>query len=476
MKQIFVFLIALSVLVACTADQPKAPQLDTTIGQLALSKIVAVGNSITAGFQSSGMMEDYQKKSYGYLVAKQLGVDYQQPLISAPGIGSTSGQTPQMFDPATGAIYTEALTVNPLTLLANAYLSRPYDNLGVPGADLNDVLNTKTAAESGNPFFDMILRNPNMGNTTQLEQAIMLRPTLLMLWIGNNDALGAALAGGDLTQLTSQADFQSRMTSILTKLRTELTSTVVVMGTIPYVTDIPYVNTCDIIFRDLGAGAMPVMFDATFQPIDFGGGMMLPIMTEETAVTHITLPGLIAYQSGLGVPNAAALQAAPYNLDATTAGAIEAGLIAAGLTPSGQPIPGTMTLTATEEQTIKESVDGFNTIIATLANTFQVPVVNANAKLAAMNTAEGYDGVTGRFVLLDPVNTGFSLDGVHPNDAGHAIIANSFIEVLNNLPAPLDDINIPMLDVSAYKGQYLGSAAKLDVNSAVENVKAIFVK
>ena len=57
---------------------------------------------------------------------------------------------------------------DPAALLKNAQLPRPYDNLGASGADLNDMLNT--ADGSGrNPFFDLIFRNPNFANTTQIE-------------------------------------------------------------------------------------------------------------------------------------------------------------------------------------------------------------------------------------------------------------------------------------------------------------------
>lgn len=483
MKKLVIFLMITGLLwlFSCTADQPSSPTLDVTISQLALSKLVTVGNSLTAGFQSSGLSEDMQMHSYGYLIAKQINPngEFEQPLISAPGIGSPAGKTPQSFDPATGAITQADLTVNPLTLLTNSQLERPYDNLGVPGADLNDVLNTNYGAESdSNSFFDIVLRNPNFGNTSQIEQAIMLRPTLMLLWIGNNDVLGAALAGGDLTQITDATEFQTNMTTLLTKIRTELPSTALVMANIPDVTDIPYVNVLDGVFL----GGFPMIFsqDSTtlqFVAMDFGGGTYLPLITEESSVTHITLPGLLAYQAGLGIPDSTALRGAPYNLPDSLAHDVVTGLKAAGITPTGLPLPGGYTITADEEASITAAVDGFNSILAALAapTAFQVPIVDANALLGTLNTS-GLDGLSGKYVLNDPATTAFSLDGVHPNNAGYALVANAFIDVLNNLPAPLDGINITRLNAASYAGQYIGSAPKLTAKSAVENVKYLFVK
>ncbi len=456
-------LICIAVFYSCTPDQPTAPKLDILKNDITL---VAVGNSLTAGFQSSGMLEDFQLNSYPYQIAQQMqNTKFEQPLIGAPGIGSPSGMTPMYLDNE-GNIVQDVLPLNPLLLLKNALLGRPYDNLGVPGADLNDFLNTIDGS-GGNPFFDMVLRNPNLFNTTLLEQAALLQPTILLLWAGSNDVLGAALDGGiDNGQITPQGDFDSRMTSILDQLENDLPKTTIIMANIPYVTDIPYVNILDgIIISDV-----PMVFDAQLQVIDFGGGFNLPLITAEQNIEHITLVGLLAYQQGLGIPDST------YMVDVLTMGQgqasqIQAGLIAGGLTPTGQPLDNTMTLTNGESTAIANAVNGFNQSIATLTQARQIPLVDANASLSALNST-GLEGASGKFVLVDPATTAFSLDGVHANNAGYAIIANAFIEKINealNLDPP-----IPSVDVSEKLGQYVPAPPKLRVTKAVINVKEIF--
>jgi lysophospholipase L1-like esterase len=450
---------------ACEPDQPVAPQLNVTLNKLATSKIVAIGNSLTAGFQSSGLVEDFQFNSYPYLLAMQMGkTEFEQPLIGAPGIGSPAGMTPMYLDDE-GNITQDALEVNPLFLLKNALLSRPYDNLAVPGADLNDLLNTIDGS-GGNPFFDIVLRNPNLGNTTLLKQAAMLQPTMILLWAGSNDVLGAALDGGDLDQITSQADFASRMESVIAQLRSDLPNSVIITANIPYVTDIPYVNILDGVFL----GGLPMVFDETLQPVDFGNGTYLPLITTETNVTHITLVGLLAYQQGLGIPNAAYM-VDNLGIGQGQAAQIEAGMIAAGLIPTGLPLDETMTLTSTETSTIIDAVDGFNQTIAGLATTYQVPVVNANALLSEINE-NGIDGASGKFVLVDPATTAFSLDGVHPNNAGNAIIANAFIGMMNTILQV--DPAIPEVNVAEKLGQYIPVQPKMHLSKAINNVRKLF--
>jgi len=470
MKKILIIILiaGMTFFFACEPDQPAAPQLNVTINELATSKMVAVGNSLTAGFQSSGMLEDFQLNSYPYLVAQQMGkTEFEQPLIAEPGIGSPAGMTPMYLDDE-GNITQDPLEVNPLLLLKNALLARPYDNLGVPGADLNDVLNTIDGS-GGNPFFDMILRNPNMGNTTQLQQVVMLQPTMVLLWIGNNDVLGAALNGSD-SPITSQADFAAMMEQILAQLRSDLSDRMIVMANIPYVTDIPYINTVDHVF--VGPGDTPVLFDDSLQVISFPGvpGDYLPLLTSEQGAQHITLYGLMAYQEGLGVPDSAYMVDV-LDLASNHASQLQAGMIDQGLIPTGLPLDGTMTLTADEASTIKTAVDGFNSTIASLAGPYRVPVVDANSALTDLNTGGVYVA-SGRFVLVDPATTAFSLDGVHPNNAGSAIIANEFIEVINGVLQL--DTPIPPIDVSTKLGQYLPPMSKMKIGEAIKNARVIF--
>ena len=489
MKKLIIYVLLTGVVffIACGLEDPTKPEITTiNSNQLVLLKTVAIGNSLTAGVQSAGIVEDFQLNSYPYLIAQQMGQAgrFELPLLAEPGVGEidlTTGEAygPLKFengqivqgDPVPGG----ALGIPALG--KNLFLPRPYDNLGLPGANVDEI---RTATGGG--LWDLILRNPNFGNTTALEQAKLLNPTLIFLWAGSNDVLGAALDGGDPSKITDPADFLASYSGILSELSSIRGGQFgLILADIPNVTDIPYVNLLDgLIYRTIPAlqinDPVPVVFDATFQPVlfDSATGLYLPLLTEETntEVAHMLLPFLSEYQAtGLGVPDSAAIVG--FGLPPAMASALVQGMIAEGLQPSGQPIPGTFTLTTGESTTIQAAVTGYNQAIGAISasTTPNIPVIPMNSILNVLNTS-GYDGYSGKFVFFDPANTAFSLDGVHPNNGGYAIIANEFIKVMNQFP----DIQIPLLNTTDYKGQYTGMQPRGITRKAAEQAKAFFVK
>lgn len=488
MKKYIFFITAIIVLVliaACTLENPAQPALNIPVYQPLFSRMVAIGNSLTMGIQSAGIKEDFQKNCYPYLIAKQTGnaAGFEMPLVDEPGIGE-GGNTPMYIDQTSGEIVSDPITVNPLTLLLNSELPRPYDNLGIAGFDLNDALNTVSGELTD--IVTLVLRNlnaeQNLGFTSQIEQAIMLNPKVILLWLGNNDVLGAALAGGDLTQITPVDSFQARYTRILTKIGTEADPTLMVMANIPNVTDIPYVNILDHIVKTTAWGTGPVLFGSDLQPINFDpsgtGELYIPIKTDESSVEHVTLVGLQAYQTGIGVPTQADLEG--MGLSTGQAAGIIGALSAGGLTPSGTPMPGSMTITTEEAAAISGAVTYFNAIIAGIATrgtpeaTDDIPVVDINTLLGTLNSS-GLEGFTGYYVLMDRDNTAFSLDGVHPNNGGQALIANAFIDKINQVMTLQHLPTIPRLNTDEYKGQYTpGNAPKIAAKTDFSQVRKFF--
>ncbi len=470
----------LTIFFSCSSDEPTQPVEDT--GLPVLNKMVAIGNSLTAGVQSGGLVDDFQLNSYPYLIAQQMGksADFQQPLIAKPGVGEIDSSTGMAYGPLK---FENNLIVrgDPVpggvgglqALLTNALLPRAYDNLGLPGADLNDILNA-----TGGGLYDAILRNPFFGNTTALQQARSLNPSLILLWAGNNDILGAALDGGNPALITPLADFRSRYVSMLDELSGIRDSSVVIIAAnIPNVSDIAYVNLLDgVVYRPvpvLGIGnPVPVVFDFDFQPVlfDCTTTLYLPLLTEETEIAHVLLPFLSEYlESGLGIPDSAAMVG--LGLNETQAGDLVQAIRAAGLPVSGRAIPGSLTITSAEEAIIETAVSSYNLAIREITQQRNIPMIDANAKLNELNVA-GLDGYTGKFVLFDAANTAFSLDGVHPNNGGYAIVANAFIDKLNSLP----DVSIPRLNTADFKGQYTGMIPKNISRQAARQAKDFFVR
>lgn len=489
-------------LVGCKPADPDQPTITNVTAQdVVVSRVSALGASFTAGFQSGGLLNEFQQNSWPNIIARQMGMTMQQPLVAYPGISSTPGQGVLRWDPATGSILPGEPYTNPLALLENATLPRPYDNLGVPGADLIDMIQGTTAANTGNPFYDLILRNPNFGNTSQLDQVIASNPTMVVSLLGGNDVLGAALGGepqvGDGStpgdNITPQSLFDQRLNTIIDRIQAE-TNAVMVMANLPAVTNLPFVTILSNpaysgVFQDFGPlGVLPVVFDGNFQPVDFNPDptavLYLPLVTEENDIKHLLLPFLTAYQSGVGVPDSAAvadfliLTGQPAPVAAATAQQLVLGMQQQGLNPTGTPVPQTMSLTSGEEQIILDATDGFNTSIISAAQAKGVVVADLitpfNEILAG--GPAGVSGVSAVFVLINPAATMFSLDGFHPNDAGSAVIAKAYIQAIN---AALGS-QIPVPDPADYAGQYLnpnpGINLDIAIPAAVGRTIDLFVK
>lgn len=350
-------------------------------GQVDFSKYVAFGDSLTAGFASGALFRSAQENSYPALLARQFGIaNFQQPLVSNPGISAT---------PNFGALALARLVPTPVIAPTpgqgqplNLTLPRAYDNMGVPGVTVHGLL---TATSGG--FNDLILRGTGF---TQLQQGLSLRPTFVTLWIGNNDALGSATAGTDqlLTPLASfEADYRAIVAAIAA------TGAKMAIANIPDVTSIPFVTTL----------TRFIINPQTGQPVTVGGNPV-PLIGVDPG-DFVLLSATAAEAQGFGIPVA--------------------------LGGNGQPLPGSVVLTAAEAANVRARVNAYNAVIAAVASERGAALVDANAVLTqAANGGIHIGGIAYTSAFL----TGgiFSYDGVHPTPFGYAYIANLFIDAIND--------------------------------------------
>lgn len=362
---------------------------------------VAVGNSLTSGFQSGGLRSDWQRQGYPALLARQMGVeDFQLPIIDTPGIGTRkiAGQTTvPLFVDANGSITTRLLGRPVTELLSNSRLERPYNNLGVPGATARDFMfahDSNTSQEKGNGFFNIVLRGGLFQNSSMMRQAIKQDPSILTLWIGNNDILGGVTAGTVIegVTVTPTAAYSALMDAALDTLLRE-TDARIFMANIPSIVSIPYVTTVPTY----------VFNPATFQPaVDTS----VKFLTEETGVKYVLLSALPEITAKIGVPTA--------------------------LGGTGVPLEAGLTLTEAEAAQADALTEGYNDYLKVKAdaNPDRLVLVDVNALLKRLTAGE-VAGLTSTFVLLDSAHSAFSLDGIHPNSKGQKQIANLFLSAIN---------------------------------------------
>ena len=82
---------------ACSDDDGGTDPPVNPLGTLDFTRYIAVGNSLTAGFQSGALLSDGQENSYPKLITDQIAATdngtytMRQPLLAYPGIGNEAG-------------------------------------------------------------------------------------------------------------------------------------------------------------------------------------------------------------------------------------------------------------------------------------------------------------------------------------------------------------------------------------------------
>lgn len=445
-----------------------APITGPKNGDADFTRYVAIGNSITAGYQSGTLFESAQMYSYGNLISKQVNTSFAMPLVSDPGLGGRL----EVGSYSPFSIYTNPNSGVPTNLDYPA----PYNNLGIPGALVYDVLFATKSTDCAsyifagipNPYFDLVLRNSVFNIGSQLSQAITLDPTLVTLWIGNNDVLGYATSGGTApTSPTDAGQFAALFTGIAGTLAQAQVP--VVVANIPNVTAIPFFTTVGyqiainpaIKWYQLAlAGAPGIFYQKAGEVIGTG---VADSTSLATFTNLITLRGS-SYAGLLGQPTGYFYRvnglSIPAGIDTTKP---------FGFHPQN-PWPNSLILDNSEITIANDAVAAFNGAIATAAANFGFGLVDINGIFNSIRQADFTGGTIFNGIAFSTfyVSGGlFSLDGVHPSSRGQAIIANEFIKVINSKFSA----NIPLIDVSTIPGSIV-LASKLNESSNYFNIPA----
>ncbi|HEY0782652.1 MAG TPA: SGNH/GDSL hydrolase family protein, partial [Thermoanaerobaculia bacterium] len=353
---------------------PAAAAFAQVSGSADFTTYVSLGDSLTAGFTSGSLVQDEQLNSYPALINAQAkgnaASGFQQPLVSQPGIPAILQLRhlfPTVISPKAGLGHPTNLTY-----------PKPYNNLAVPGATLHNLVSTVT--DNGG-LHDLILR----GLGTQIQQAAVLKPSFISVWIGNNDVLGAATSGVviDGVTLTPLAAFQADFAKLVTALKA--TNAKLVFANIPRVTSLPFVTTIPPILVN-PATNQPVLINGAPVPLIGPNGPL-------RAGDHVLLTASAELAVGKGIPVA--------------------------LGGTGQPLSNTSVLSIEEAATIDARRVQFNQVIKAAADANSAAFVDAEALL----DQAGLTGIpVGGLTFTPAFLTGgiFGYDGVHPTPFGYA--------------------------------------------------------
>ncbi len=433
MKNKYNFLLFLSIIFTISACKPEIESFEPTAGNADFSKYIALGNSLTAGYKDGALFKSGQEYSYPNILAQQFklvgGGEFTQPLMfDEVGFG---GRKVLGLKPGTDCAGnpTGVVSLSPIpftgTPSQDNFLNKTdyytVNNLGVPGAKSFHLL--VPGYGMLNPYFGRFSDSPT--SQSILGQAVSLNPSFFTLWIGNNDVLTYALAGGEADSVTSPATFGYAFGYIVNGLTQNgakgAVASIPDVDKIAYFTTVPYNGL--VLQRQGQADSLTFAYMAL--GIQFHVGQNAFIIQDPDA-----LGGLRQIKESelilLEIPQDS-LKCAGWG--------------------SVKPIPARWVLDDSEISEIQTATLAYNQTIAQIAQSKGLAFVDANKFFSnAKQNGLVYDGVR---LQTSYISGGLnSIDGIHLTPKGNAIVANLFIEAINSTYGS----GIPMVDITEFPG------------------------
>ena len=254
-----------------TVDLPDNGTVEYSSGTADLSKYVAIGNSLTAGFADGALYNAAQQRSFPALLAQQFvhaggAAQFNQPDINSVNGCNTLVSVCDGSDPNPLGRFKLDINIPGPSPTINGDIITPYtgdtgalNNFGVPSVQVGQLLTPGTGTPGDpafNGFYARFASNP--GSSTLLGDAIAAQPTFFTLWAGSGDVLGYAVGGAVNNNIfTSESDFEIRFGAVISQLMDNTNARGVVLD-IPPMLYAPY-------FRLVPYN--PIVFDAN-DPVD----------------------------------------------------------------------------------------------------------------------------------------------------------------------------------------------------------------
>ncbi|MFN8586773.1 MAG: SGNH/GDSL hydrolase family protein [Candidatus Eisenbacteria bacterium] len=372
-----------------------------TSGTADFTTYVAAGTSISAGYQSGGIVDRHQTNSFPAIFARQVGktvLQNGQGDFTFPSMGHDG--FPQLL--AIQSFSPLIISNSGRTLgypAANYMQATSYQNMGVPGAIAFDFADTTRYHATADPnMFSVVARYRGTVAAQVLGQA----PTFISYEFGANEVLGNATTGG-FTPIFPSANYAALLTGHMNAIHGTLPNAKLAIFTVPDVASIPFCTTFKPYTVMLSTGAVtPLLVKPT--------SGSTPENLSPNDLVLLTAKDSLAIGTGFPVGAYNYLNpAAPGN---------------------GRGLARTQVLDATEQTAIRNETAKMNLAVDSVAARPWVTKVDLATLLSDIAT-NGYS--VGAVHLTTAFVTGglFSLDGVHPNDTGHAIIANAMVDAVN---------------------------------------------
>lgn len=489
-RRYIILLFFFLLLSGCVYEFPEVKE-DYSADSTNVTGYIGIGDGLSAGFMDGALFTNGQQNSLAAILATQFELTGLAN-FSQPDVSSVNGFNPMASEE--GGIkgrWIYALSdeeqAGPTRILTDGEKPENYpDKLSAPtnfAIPFARCFNFNDPGFSGNIYYSRIASDP--GNSTLLGDILAANPTFFTLWIGVNDYMAFALAGGTgnpdppsdpsqigETDLTPEDVFNTQLNSIVSGLLAN-SETKGLIAELPMVDDFPFFYTLPYNFMKLSGTALGVARsfyknyneavaahnakhpDQKRSFIDFNdnGATLYP---QPLVVKDNTLPDAFYPDGVTPMEKIRQLEEGELIFLSLPVEKMKYGL------GSIVPVEEEFYLSAPQIELIRTRIKVFNSIIEQEAAKYpdQLAVVYLSEVIHQIAETGKYDAwgrppsteiyqyngvpLTGDLAL----NSIYSLDGLHFNQRGNAFIANLFIHTMNKKFKS----NLPDADVNSYVG------------------------
>jgi hypothetical protein len=404
--------VALMVISAC---KPKFEEQDASSGEIDPTRFVMIGGGHVAGYMDDALYAYGQENSLANMIAQQLekvgSGSFVQPMVVNGSVGISSLGLAHMelgyktdckgvtsLSPVRVAASGDASVWNDMLYSS----SSPFGNFGIPGMKISEV-NTPSYGDI-NGFFKRMASN---ATTSVMDDMMAVDPTFFSLFLGMEDVLIYAKSGGKGTSLPTPSEFENAYRPIVEQLVGKGAKGV--LATIPDVTKMPYFTTIPHNGLTLDASNNTTL-NSIYNPLGYyfevGSNpfMVVDSAANDFAVRQLFLGELLL----LSLP-----------LDSVKCN--QMGVLF--------PIRDEFYLDLNEITFIRVRINAYNDIIQAIADEYNLAVADVHTYAQTLTDGFTYNGVamSAKFVS----GGAYSLDGIHMNPRGNALLANQFIKSIN---------------------------------------------
>lgn len=455
MRKIYIIGAMACMFAACKPNVTVTKKL--TQGEADFTNYLAIGNSLTAGYADGSLTVSGQLNSYPQRLFEQFQLvtnvkgTFVQPLVT----GDNGYPRPKKIlayiygtcvrDTSLGAIdYPGSLDSIGSSRFVSTVNNGQINNIGVPGIRAVDyqVANyALIAAQGGSPYAMRFYNNVTSSPLDELKYRVNnLHPTFFTMWLGSNDVLGFATSGGEgdgsgyavplaapyfynPNDISPFAQFDSSYDKAVNVAKSTGASGALInipdVASLPFFTTIP-INGLSIKTQAFADSLQKRWGSVTHKVFEIGANNF--IVEDHNGNVRQSIPGELLL---LTLP-----------MDSIKCGGW-------GITKA---IPKQYVITTEELQNIRTATEHYNSFIQFTAKRNNLAYVDMHTFMGRIATGYAYNGIK---YTTDYITGGaFSLDGIHPNHRGYALLANEIIKSINDFYKS----TMPLLDVNKYHG------------------------